>query len=94
MRASSNAPKEHGENESTPPTLSCRSDYCANMKIIVIVKTNSYFFAPFFVTNTFRCVIGEFHHKIRFITISADIQNILRTTFKLCLKLRRNGSPI
>ena len=37
-------------------------------------------FAPFLVTNTFRCVIGEFHHKIRFITISADIQS---TTFKL-----------
>ena len=56
------------------------------MKLIVIVKTNSYFFASFLVTNTFRCVIGEFHHKIRFITISADIQS---TTFKLRLKTQK-----
>ena len=33
------------------PLLSCKSDYCANMKIIVIVKTDS-FFAPFLETNT------------------------------------------
>ena len=42
--------------------------------------------APFLVTNTFRCVICDFHHKIRFITISADIQS---TTFKLCLKTQK-----
>ena len=44
------------------------------------------FFAHFLVTNTFRCVIGEFHHKIRFIAISADIQS---TTFKLRLKTQK-----
>ena len=56
------------------------------MKLIVIVKTNSYVLHIFLVTNTFRCVIGEFHHKIRFVLISADIQS---TTFKLCLKSQK-----
>ena len=51
------------------------------MKLIVIVKTNSYFLAHFLVTNTFRCVIGEFHHKL-----GLYIQS---TTFKLRLKSQK-----
>ena len=81
-------PQKSMENMKVPrPLLSCRSDYFANMKLIVIILLKQIrIFAPFLVTNTFRCVIGEFHHKFRFITISADIQS---TTFKLRLKTQK-----
>ena len=35
--------KQHKKTTQKTHFLSCRSDYCANMKLIVIVKTNSYF---------------------------------------------------
>ena len=68
------------------------------MKLIVIVKTNLHFFAPFLETNIFRCVIGEFRHKIRFITISADIQtttlNYVKNSEEMAVQLKTYSTLI
>ena len=42
-------------------------------KQIMIYETGTQFFAYVFVEATFKCIIGEFHHKMKSITILAGI---------------------
>ena len=42
-------------------------------KQIMIYETDPQFFAYVFVEDTFKCIIGKFHHKLKSIIILADI---------------------
>ena len=42
-------------------------------KQIMIYETGPQLFAYVFVEDTFKCIIGKFHHKMKSITILAGI---------------------
>ena len=42
-------------------------------KQIMIYETDPQFFAYVFVEDTFKCIIGKFHHKLKSLIILAGI---------------------
>ena len=57
----------------------------------MIYETDPQFFAYVFVEDTFKCMMGKFHHKMKSIIILADNQST-QFMFKNCQKT--NALPI
>ena len=51
----------------------------------MIYETDPHFFAYVFVKDTFKCIIGKFHHKMKSIIILAGILST-KSMFKNCKK--------
>ena len=57
----------------------------------MICETDPHFFAYDFVEDTFKCMIGKFHHKLKSLITLAGILST-KFMFKNCQK--ENGLPI